>query len=99
MVSKRSIIVLLAGANLLLLFGLLFATQSGPAAFAQVGAGRAGDFVAVTAKVASQTYEVLYLLDVPSRKLHAFYPQTSGAMRNQRVAAPPRDLLKDFERK
>ncbi len=99
MFSKRSIIVLLAGANLLLLFGLLFATQSGSSAFAQGRPGGSGDLVAVTAKVASQTYEVLYLLDVSSRKLFAFYPQASGPMRNQRVAAPPRDLLNDFERK
>jgi hypothetical protein len=73
MFRKRSIIVILAGLNLLLLGLLVAGTYSLPAAMAQSG-GRSGDFVNVTAKAKGQNYDVVYLLDVPAQKLHAFYP-------------------------
>ena len=73
MFRKRSIIVLLAGLNLLLLGLLVAGTYSLPAAMAQ-NSGRAGDFVTVTAKPAGQAYDVVYVLDVPAEKLHALYP-------------------------
>ena len=96
MFTKRSMIVMLVGLNLFLLAVLLFGSYSLPAAYAQVGA-RPGDFACVTAKVAGQTYDVLYVLDVPSRKLYAFYP--TGGHTNQLAATQPRDLAKDFDRK
>ena len=93
--TKRSAIVALVGLNLLLLAGLLLTSHSPPNAYAQT-ARRAGGFACVTAKVAGQTYDVLYTLDLTARKLYAFYP-TAGR-RSQLVAAPPRDLLTDFGR-
>ncbi len=94
MFTKRSIIVVLVGVNLLLLAALWIGSYSLPAAFAQ-GRARAGDFASVTAKAAGQTYDVLYILDVPARKLYAFYPTQQLRL----TSAPPRDLAKDFDRK
>ncbi|MGD2109969.1 MAG: hypothetical protein PVI86_11325 [Phycisphaerae bacterium] len=93
--ARRAIVVLLVGLNLLLLLALVVATQPGAAAYAQSGA-RAGDFVCVTAKAASQSYDVLYVLDVPGRKLYGFYP--ANRSRGTLVGSPPRDLAKDFQR-
>lgn len=64
-------------------------------AFAQGGAQR-GDLISVTAKVAPNTTDTLYVLDVPARKLYAFYPGSGRS--NKLTAAPPRDLVKDFNR-
>lgn len=91
--TKRLAIVALVGVNVALLAALLFQTLSLPQALAQVGA-RPGGYAAVTAKPAGQSYEVLYLLDVPSRQLHALYP--SVKQRGKLVPVPPRDLAKDF---
>ena len=95
MLTKRSAIVLLVGLNLFLLAALVIGSYSLPAARAQSGA-RAGDFVCVTADAAGQEYDVLYVLDLPARKLYAFYPTSARA--NQLVAAAPRDLERDFGR-
>jgi len=71
--NKRWLIVLLVGTNLLLLAALLIGSYSLPTAHAALG-GRAGDFIAVTAQAPGQGYDVLYILDVPDRKLHALTP-------------------------
>jgi hypothetical protein len=55
--SRHSLIVLLVGINLFLLVLLIVGSYSLPVAYAQAG-GRAGDFALVTAKVASQSYDV-----------------------------------------
>ena len=94
--ARRSLIVLLVAANLLLLAALVFEIDSTPAAYAQSGA-RPGDFVCVTAKAAGQSYDVLYVLDVRARKLFSFYP--TSAQRNQLAPTAPRDLVKDFRPK
>lgn len=94
MFSKRSAIVLLVGLNMLLFVALLSQSALIPQSYGQPGAqGR--DLVSVTAKAAGQSYDVLYVLDVAQQKLHALYP--SPAPRSRLVAAPPRDLTKDFD--
>ncbi len=93
--TKRSVIAILVGVNLILLGALMMQSYALPAAFGQ-GGGRPGDFVCVTAKAAGQTYDVLYVLDVPARKLYGFYPPSGQAKRL--TTAPPRDLAKDFGR-
>ena len=93
MLSKRSAIVLLVGLNLLLLVAVLAQSIALPRAAAQPGAGNS-DLVSVTAKSRGQTYDVLYVLDVPQQKLHAIY--RTPLPRNRLVAAPPRDLTRDF---
>ena len=95
MLTKRSIITALAGLNILLLTILILGSYQSPSAFAQM-AGRRGDFITATAKPSGQSYDVLYLLDVTSRKLHAFYP--SSARSNNYLHSPPRDLEADFGR-
>ncbi|MCH8251892.1 MAG: hypothetical protein IID36_05505 [Planctomycetes bacterium] len=94
MLTKRSVIVGLVGLNLLLLAGLVLGSYSLPAAYAQA-AGRAGEFLCVTCGVTGQDYDVLYVLDLPERKLHAFIPTIpSGKLEY----ATQRDLKKDFQR-
>lgn len=95
MLTKRSIIALLVGVNLLLLAVLLVATYSPPAAYAQAR-GMPGNFVAVTAKAAGQNYDVLYLLDRQQQKLHAFYPQRTGGKKYGYGYGKYRDLKADF---
>ena len=94
MFTRHSVIVLLVGLNLFLLGVLLIGSYSLPSAYAQSG-GRPGNFSLVTAKVAGQSYDAVYILDRQSRKLFALYP-TGGGQRIQFAAAPFRDLDKDF---
>jgi len=91
---KRFVIVLLTGLNAVLMTALWMGADS-PSAYAQPG-GRPGNLTCVTAKAAGQSFDLLYVLDVTSRKLFAFYP--SSGRNTQLVAAPPRDLVKDFNR-
>ena len=80
MLKKRSAIVLLVGLNLLLLALLLIGSYSPAVAYAAGGAG--------------QSYDVLYVLDRPERKLHAFYPQSVQSRKY--VHGAVRDLAADF---
>lgn len=91
--SKRFVIVVLAGLNFLLLTALLLSISSPPNAFAQA-AGKRGEFVAVTAKAASRSYDVVYAVDTSEQLLYAFYPDGAKLGWSQ-----PRDLRKDFETK
>lgn len=93
MLTKRSWIVLLGGLNVVLGGLLVAGLVSLPQAHAQGGA-RPGDLITVTANAGNRNYDVLFMLDVPARKLHAFYP----ANPQQRTIehAPPRDLAVDF---
>ena len=93
--GKRSFITLLVLVNLLLLAALLIGSYPPATAFAQVAA-RSGQFVSVTAKAAGQTYDVVYVLDVPERKLYAFHP--SPTQRDRLIPTAPRDLAQDFQR-
>ena len=93
MFTKRSMIVILVGLNLCLFALLVVSTYSLPAAYAQSG-GRAGDFALVTAKVAGQSYDAVYVLDRPARKLYALYP--TGGRDSRLTPAQFRDLVKDF---
>ncbi len=93
MLTKRSWIVLLGGVNLVLAALLVAGLVALPSAFAQ-GGTRAGDLVTVTAEAGSRNYDVLFMLDVPARKLHAFYPANPQAKTIAHAA--PRDLAQDF---
>ncbi len=94
MPTKRSAIVALVGLNLLLLAALILSTHSPPVANAQ-GVGAGGNFIAVTCQ-ADLDYDVFYLVDLPSRKLHAFVParQLDGKLKY----VGSRDLEDDFRR-
>lgn len=93
--GRRTLLALLIGLNAVLGASLLLEMTSLPMARAQVGSLR-GDFACVTAKPLGQSYDVVYLLDVRERKLHALYP--SRGRRLNYVQAPPRDVAADFGR-
>jgi len=100
MVTRRSLVVFLAGVNLLLLTVLLIGSYSVPAAFAQAGGqpgGQVGEFVAVTAKAGGGAFDVLYILDRREQKLYPFYP-TDVHGGQYASAAFFRDLAKDFKK-
>ncbi|HNQ21962.1 MAG TPA: hypothetical protein PKK06_02600 [Phycisphaerae bacterium] len=92
MLRKQTLIVMLAGLNLLLLAALVISATALPAAYAQPGGAGAG-YIGVTAVVSGQGYEVLYLLDRPQRKLHAFYPNLQTS---ELAYGGFRDLKEDF---
>ncbi len=96
MLTKRSMIVFLVGVNLMLLALLLMGSYSLPSVYAQVGGGRPGDWLAVTAKAGGQAYDTLYLLNRQDRKLFALYP--TSVQRRQYEPAAFRDLNADFRR-
>ena len=92
MPTKRSIIVGLVGVNLFLLVALAFSGYSLPAAYGQAGA-RAYNYLAVTCQV-DEDYDVFYVLDLDSRRLHAFAPSRDAKGALQHLAW--RDLSRDF---
>lgn len=91
--TKRSIITWLAVVNAVLLAALVLASRPDSSAVAQ-GVGRSGGFASVTAKASGQSYDVVYVLDVPGRKLYGYYPV--GGQGGKIKPTPPRDLMKDF---
>ena len=76
MLRKQTLLVMLVGLNLMLLAALIIGSYSLPEAYAQPG-GRGG-YVCATQIVSGQGWEVLYVLDLKYRKLHAFYPRPQG---------------------
>jgi hypothetical protein len=96
MIRKRSFLTCLLGLNGLLAAVFLIGSLTSRPAIAQVGGGP-GDTLCVTGKAGGQTYDVVYLLDVPSRKLHAFYP--SSPQNRQLAYGGFRDLEKDLPRR
>lgn len=91
--SKRAIIVLLVGANLLLLSVLILQTWRLPAAHAQ--AMPLGHNYVMVAGEVRDSVDALYIVDMARRRLHVFVPNRD--QRNRRlfhVAA--RDLQRDF---
>ena len=94
MPTKRSIVVALVGINLFLLAALVLSSYSLPAAYAQ-RAGHADNYIAVTCE-ADESFDVYYIVDLPTRRLHAFWPsrQAEGALEY----LGSRDLESDFSR-
>jgi len=95
MLTKRSLIVFLVGVNLLLFMVLVVGITSPPAAYAQTR-GPAGSFLTATAAVEGQEYDVLYILDLATRRLHAFAPTNVQSKKPDYRGY--RDLEKDFRR-
>ncbi|MHC5112554.1 MAG: hypothetical protein ACYTHJ_22060 [Planctomycetota bacterium] len=90
---KRSLIVMLAGINLILLVALVFAADSTPKAFAQ--GARPGDFACVAAKPANQNFDIIYVLDRNGEKLLAYAPTGQQRMAPFGLVGI-RDLKEDF---
>ena len=94
--TKRVILLLLVGINLLLAAGLVFSTYSPPQAVAQV-ISRSGEYILVAAE-ATEGNDTIYLLDLGLRQLHAFrseVPQAAGQQLSVRWVQT-RDLARDF---
>jgi hypothetical protein len=98
--SKRILIIVLAGVNLLLLWILIQATHSSPSAIAQMVAeerGREG-YLVVAAK-ADLNNEAIFVFDTAHDLLHVFRtpsPYVAGTPLNV-VLMDSRDLTADFQ--
>jgi len=94
-ISRRSVIVMvLVCLNVVFALGLLSRMESSSTAWAQVAGRGGGGFITVAAKPSGQTYDVLYLVDLKTHQLSAFYPTTTNP--RQLIRAEPRDLKTDF---
>ncbi len=92
--TRRALIAALVGLNLLLMVALVLSAVGPPAAYAQIDAGRPGDFIAVTSEISGRDADALFLLDVAKRELHVFIPE--GPQTRRLEYAGYRDLYDDF---
>jgi len=91
--SKRALIVLLAGVNLLLLTVLILAGYGVPAAYAQP-APLGQNYVMVAGEI-NDGVDALYVLDLTQRRMFVFVPNRD--QNNRRVVLTAfRDLQRDF---
>lgn len=92
--SKRTLLVLLVGLNLVLFGAMILSVYSPPAAYAQAP-GRSGDYLLVAGRVQAD-YDAVYLFDLRNRLLHVFRA-VPGTPINV-VAVDTRELARDFRR-
>jgi len=93
--TKRIVLVLLTGLNVFLLVALVLNASGGggAAAFAQAGAQGSRGYLCATAAVDGQEFEMLYMVDVQTRRLYGFGPNPQN--RNVELL-DVRDLKADF---
>lgn len=94
--SRQALIIVLVGANLLLLACLILSSYSPPEAKAQPVSLR-GEFILISAQ-ATKTNDTIYLLDLARRQMHAFraeVPRMAEQVMMVRWYAS-RDLVRDF---
>lgn len=88
---KSTFLSLLVCLNMILLTAIVLRSYSPPAAFAQ-GTGLAGNYVVVAGEI-QDGYDAVYLIDLQSRLMHAFYfDRGNNALRHGGY----RDLERDF---
>ena len=91
--SKRAIIVLLVGVNLILLTTLILSSWTLPAAYSQA-APLGQNYVMVAGEI-RDGQDALYILDLPRRRMHVFVPNRD--QNNRRLFYEgSRDLQRDF---
>ncbi|MFO0973721.1 MAG: hypothetical protein U1A27_09825 [Phycisphaerae bacterium] len=89
--SKRGLIVLLVGLNMVLATTLVLISGGLPAAYAQA-APLAANYLMVSG-VIQQSHDALYIIDLANRDLHVFeVDRTTRRLFHRDV----RDLLQDF---
>ena len=93
MKTKRFVIAALAALNAVLLLLLIAQAAPMPTAMAQAGRPGGGGYVCATSRAAARTYEVLHMIDLATRRMLTFYPDSNGKIIS---TAEPRDLDKDF---
>lgn len=89
--KRQSWIALLVCLNVILATGILLSNYSPPTALAQ-GAGLSGNYMLVAGEIQDQ-YDALYIIDLRSRNIHAFYYDKTT---KKLSFAGSRDLEKDF---
>ncbi len=94
--SKRALIVFLAGVSLCLLACLVLTTYSPPQAVAQTVTG-SGKYILISAE-AQINRDVIYLVDLRRKQLHAFYSDVPIASDQPLMVrwCHTRDLTRDF---
>jgi len=90
---RRTLFVLLLGVNLALVAAMVLITPGPPVAHAQAVA-RGGNYIMVTGKVMDD-YDVLYLVDLNTRTLHAL---TLEFTQRRLQYGGYRSLVADFRR-
>lgn len=88
---RSTLVALLVCVNLAMLTAVVLRTTSPPAAYAQ-GTGLASNYVTVAGEI-QDGYDSLYLIDLQTRYLHAFYFERGT---NQFKHGGFRDLERDF---
>jgi hypothetical protein len=96
MMSKRALLVALAGLNLILLTALIVLAYPPPAAMAQVG-GRAGDYLMTTCQIHSD-YDALAIINNQVGAMFVFVPRETAAG-PKLVPTAMRNLNRDFGRR
>lgn len=91
--SKSRIVAVLAVINVVLLVGLASRHASLPVAQAQPM--QRGSYISATAIVSGQGFEALWMLDLSSRRLHAF--AVRNASTRELTYLGGRDLVEDFK--
>lgn len=94
--SKRVLIVILVGLNLVLLSGVVLTAYSPPAAMAQA-VGRGGEYILIAAE-AELASDAVYLIDLRLKQMYAFrstFPRMAGEPTRVALLAQ-RDLARDF---
>lgn len=89
--NRNTLLSLLVCLNLLLLAAILLFAYSPPAALAQ-GTGLAGNYLVVAGEIQDE-YDALYLIELRSRTLHAFYYDKA---KKQLLYSDVRSLERDF---
>ncbi len=89
--TKSTVISVLVCLNLVLLTAVGLAAYSLPAAAAQ-GTGLSGNYAIVAGEIRDE-YDALYVIDLRTRTLHAFYWDQG---RRELVYSDWRDLERDF---
>ena len=93
--NKRTLATVLVGLNLFLIVALIFTAYEPPAARAQT-LGVAGNFVMLAGKAESNR-DVVYLLDLRNRNIHAIGADRVGARAGLRFLGT-RSLVRDLGR-
>lgn len=91
--TKRALVVLLVGINLVLLAILIFGSWQLPEAYAQA-APMGSKYSMVTAEIRDGV-DALYVLDLKHRRFHVFIPNRDQNNRKL-FHAGVRDLVQDF---
>lgn len=93
---KNTILLAVAGLNVLLLTALLILSAKPNSVMAQGGGARPGDVVCVSAKPANLASDVVYIFNRVEGKLYAYLPNAANRQAPYGIVAV-RDVKGDFK--